>query len=87
MNDSGTRGSTGRREILKMKEQAVHNGTSLRSGPRMDYHPGRLFYNGQILILKIDLERDLLWCKWYRFGPLEIHFNGFSTSDAVSGFV
>jgi hypothetical protein len=87
VDDTRPRHASCRREILKVKKQPVRNSTGLRSGPRMDHHSCRLFDDSKLRIFKIDLERDLLRSECRRCDGLEIHFNGFSTSKAVTGFV
>src|SRR5262249_30382157 len=87
VNDSGTGSSTGTRQILKMKQQAMDNRGGLRCGPRMDHQSSRLLNDSQILVFKVNLERDLLRCQWRLFAGVEIHFDGFSAANAVAGLV
>jgi hypothetical protein len=53
----------------------------------MDHQSCRLLNDSQILIFKVDLERDLLRCQWQRFEGLEIHFDDLSAPNAVAGLV
>src|SRR5262249_32842959 len=87
VNDPGTRCSAGIRQILKMKQQPMNNGACFGSGPRMDHQSCRLLYDSQILIFKVNLERDLLRSQWQRFVGLEIHFDNLSAPNAVAGLV
>src|SRR4030095_13180612 len=87
MNHSRTRITSSCRQTLEMKQQTMNDGSGFRSGPRMDHHSRRLFNDGQIFILKIDLERNLLSCERYRLDALEIHINGLSSADAITGFL
>src|SRR5262245_15043362 len=65
----------------------MHHRACFRSGPRMDHQSCRLFDNGQILVLVIDLERDLLRCDWRRLNGLHIDFDALSASDSIPGFL
>src|SRR5262245_29666588 len=87
MNHSRTRCTTCRRQIFEMKQQTMNDRSCFRSGPGMDHHPSRLLDDGQIFIFKIDLERQLLSCERYRLDALEIHIDGFPSTDAITGFV
>src|SRR4051812_35508213 len=53
----------------------------------MDHQSCRLLNDGQILVLIIDLERNLLWCKRNRFEGIQVDFDCFSASNTVSGLV
>jgi len=44
-----------------------------------------LFNNRQILIFKVDLERELHWSQWSRFKRADIQFNRFPAPDFVPG--
>src|SRR5207237_7809241 len=87
MHDAGPRLPSCIRQILKMKQKAVHNRPAARSGPGMDHYPCRLFDDRQIFVLEIDLERHLLGCEWLRFKDAEINLDSLSAADLVSGFV
>src|SRR5207244_5010830 len=79
--------SAGIRQTLKVKKQAMDNSSPAGPGPRMDHHSGRLFNDCQILILKMDLERNLLRCESRRFESEECDCNGFPASNPVPGFI
>src|SRR5262249_19341015 len=87
MHNARTRPPPGIRQILKMKQEAVHDRRAACSGPGMDHYSCKLFDDCQIFVLEIDLERNLLWCEWLRFKDPEIDFNGFSAANLVPGFV
>src|SRR4030095_12103772 len=70
-----------------MKQQPMNNGACFGAGPRMDHQSCRLLNDSQILIFKVDLERDLLRCQWQRFEGLEIHFDDLTAPNAVAGLV
>src|SRR4051812_1816185 len=87
MNNSGTRRPTGARKLMEVKEKSVNDGVCMGSGPRMDHQSGRLFNDRQILILEINLERDVLRLQRYRIQRAQVDFDGFAAADPVSGFI
>jgi hypothetical protein len=53
----------------------------------MDHQACRLFDDGDVLILIIDLERDLLSLQRYRLKGMEIDFDDFPSPDPVSSLI
>ncbi len=87
VDDAGTALATYIRQILKVKKEGICDSPTPGSGPGMDHQSCRLFNDRQILVFEMNLERDLLRTDWRRLDHPEIHFDGFSASDAVSGFI
>ena len=87
MNDPWTRRATSVGQLLKMKKEAMHNGCVFGSGPGMDHQPCRLLNDRDVLILVIDLERDLLSLQRYRLKGMEIDFDDFPSPDPVSSLI
>src|SRR5262249_4969867 len=63
------------------------NCACFRSRSGMNYHSCRLLDHNQILILEVDLERNLLRCEWCRGGAVQIQSDGFPTSNPITGLV
>ena len=87
MDDTGAALPAYIRQILKVKKEGIRNRPAPGSGPGMDHQSCRLFNDRQILVFEVNLERYLLRCDGRRFRRPEIYFDGFSTPDAVSGFI
>jgi hypothetical protein len=87
MNDPWTRRTTGIGQLLKMKKESVNDRCVFRSGPGMDHQSCRLLNDGDVLILIIDLERDLLSLQRYRLKGMEIDFDDFPSPDPVSSLI
>src|SRR5437762_14332996 len=74
------------RKLLEMIKQAVDEGAGSYPRPGMNYETCRFFDDYQILVLVIDLERNLLRCKRNRFERFQIHVDAFGSANAVTGF-
>jgi hypothetical protein len=70
-----------------MKEEAMNNSRVSGSGPGMDHQSCRLFNDGDVLVLIIDLERDLLSLQRYRLKGMEIDFDDFPSPYTVSSLI
>jgi len=53
----------------------------------MDHQSGRLFDDGQIVVFKINVKRNLFRGERRLLEGAKIDFDGFPASNAVSGFV
>src|SRR5579883_1505069 len=88
MHDSRARISARVGKLLEMKNQAVNESGACRSGPGMYHQSCRLLNDGDVLVLKIDLERDLLRCERRRGRDgIEIDLDRFAAADTVPGLI
>src|SRR5262245_57385968 len=53
----------------------------------MDHESGRLLDDGEVPVLKVDLERDLLSLDRWRHESTKVDFNGFAAADPITGFI
>jgi hypothetical protein len=53
----------------------------------MDHESGRLLDDGDVPVLEVDLERDLLSLEWWRRDGSKVDFNSFAAADPITGFI
>jgi len=53
----------------------------------MDHESGRLLDDGNVPVLEVDLERDLLSLEWCRRESTKVDFNGLAAADPISGLI
>jgi hypothetical protein len=87
MHDTGPRCSPRIRKFLKVKKESMHDRPRTRSGPRMDHQSGRLFDDGQILVLEVDPKGNLFCRERRLIERVKVDFDRFPAPNPVSGFV
>ena len=55
MNDSRPFDSSGLRELRKVAQKGIHQGSPLYAGPNVHHHPGRLVNDSQLRVLINDV--------------------------------
>jgi hypothetical protein len=53
----------------------------------MDHESGRLLDDGDVPVLEVDLERDLLSFERCRRESMKIDLNGFDAADPITGLI
>ena len=86
MNDSRPAFTRGVRQILEMIEQCMNEGPFPDPRAGMHDEPGGLLNYGEILVLEVDLDGDLLRPQWGLLQRLQIDLDGLSSSNPIPGF-
>ena len=86
MNDSRPAFAGGIRQILEVIKQCVNESPFLDPRARMHDEPGGLLNYGEILVLEVDLDGDVLRPKWGLLQRLQIDLDGLSAPNSIPGF-
>jgi len=86
MNDARTAVAASIRQILEVIKESVNEGTFLHTSTRVHDKTGGLFDHREILVLEVDLDRDVLRPKWGLLQRLQIDLDDLRAPNPVTGF-
>src|SRR6185436_12899486 len=86
MNDTEPAITGSIRKILEVIKQGVNEGPLFHTCAGVHNESGGLFNYREILVLEVDLDRDLLRPKWGLLQRLQIDLDGLRDPNPITGF-